>query len=619
MGVAGGLLGAPCSLPNDCGQKDSLLAMGLPCTVDAHPSSAPCAPWCNLPKEVTPGLLCCSLDQDVQQLSAASWLGTHRSSSAASGGKKLEELYDMDRNAKPIGKGGFGMVYMARVRADPCTRVAIKMMDKVRLRQLKAPADMVVNEVQMMRECIGRDGFVQLFDFIETPGKFCLVLEFCGSGTLQDAVMCTEGFLGEVQVRFLMQQILDAIAFLHGRNICHRDVKPQNFMVYSGPMSSPALVHGPPTVPLQASRAASVDGGILAREFVRPFQVPLEPPRAMSTDNGLVRLCAYPQQPPPHGSFGADARAPSAGLRPQTMLRVKLGDFGTSLRIQTGKLVRCKIGTPAFMAPEMHLLPARSPGYDNKVDIWAAGVVMVFLLANEYPFIDGTGRLLRHKLIVGDVPIWETGTFQDVFLGFQEAVGMGTRKKRPSKLARDLAFHLLTPGRQNRATAGSALRHQWFKLPVPEGGNDHEVIVDAKLLDWKDFEDGLGVVGRDLQWAMDMMTGSLGTTVDDPLKTCVVCYSAAGGVGYICPQCHHAVCAQCLEQLPKATCPYCRHEALDMPFSRRLVDQILQAQTHQRPPTSSDVPSRMHAKQSPSGAEKPRPYGPDNKKGVVKV
>merc|ERR1712110_635529 len=64
---------------------------------------------------------------------------------------------------------------------------------------------------------------------------------------------------------------------------------------------------------------------------------------------------------------------------------------------------------------------------------------------------------------------------------------------------------------------------------------------------------------------MDLMTGNLESAVDDPLKTCVVCFNPAegvsGGVGYLCPQCHHAVCSQCLERLPKAACPYCRLEA----------------------------------------------------------
>jgi len=243
---------------------------------------------------------------------------------------------------------------------------------------------------------------------------------------------------------------------------------------------------------------------------------------------------------------------------------VKLGDFGTATRIVPGKLLKYKIGTPAYMAPEMHLLPGRSPGYDHKVDVWAAGVVMIFLLAIEHPFMDGEGRMLRHRLISGEVPLWETGSFEDLLIGFQEAVGMG--RKRPSRLARDLVLHLLTPARENRGTADSILRHQWFKAPVPLGvrqTNENDTTGIA-LLEWKDFEDGLAAVGRDLQWTMAMMTGSAAPPNDDPLKTCVVCKSGARGFGHTCPQCKHAVCDQCLEQLPKTACPYCRRETLDL-------------------------------------------------------
>merc|ERR1719313_1781626 len=103
-------------------------------------------------------------------MSAASWLaGSQASSSTSTGTRRLEEAYELDKSAQPLGKGAFGMVFLAKVRTDPCTKVAIKMMDKARLRQLKAPTDMVSNEVELMRECSSRDNFVHLLDFVETP------------------------------------------------------------------------------------------------------------------------------------------------------------------------------------------------------------------------------------------------------------------------------------------------------------------------------------------------------------------------------------------------------------------------------------------------------------------
>ena len=50
---------------------------------------------------------------------------------------------------------------------------------------------------------------------------------------------------------------------------------------------------------------------------------------------------------------------------------MKLGDFGIAVRTKPGNLLTQQMGTPAFMAPELHLLPRKSRGYDNKVDMWA--------------------------------------------------------------------------------------------------------------------------------------------------------------------------------------------------------------------------------------------------------
>lgn len=503
--------------------------------------------------EETGPLSCCTLGQDMV---GVSW-------SSGSSNRRLEELYEFDKSAKPIGKGGFSMVYLAKLRSDPGKRVAVKMMDKTRLQHIKAPPDMVFNEVEMMRECSGRecrDRFVQLFDFIETSSKYCLVLEYCGAGTLEDAsTFSAEGLLGETQVRGLMQQILEAASFLHSRTICHRDIKPHNLFIV-GCKSSRAM------------RAQSVDSQILSELIEKP-----------RLDEKLYRAKSEEFWP---------LRAPEASQlavgQHMRMLQVKLGDFGTAIKIQPGQLCKDKVGTPAFMAPEMHLLPGRSPGYDHKVDVWATGVVMVFLLANQYPFLDGSGRLLRDKLVMGDVPLWETGLFQEMFAGIQEAVGM--RRKRPSKISRDLALRLLAPAARQRISPFYALQHCWFTSPLPGEGVDHEP-PPPSILDWQEFESSLSTVKRDLQWAMDMFSGSLGNQIDDPLKTCVVCYNAAGNVGYICPQCHHAVCAQCLGRLPKAACPYCRLEAPRIAAAQQAASPMLEAP---RPSAVASFPAYAH-------------------------
>jgi len=403
--------------------------------------------------------------------------------------KSLDDVCTVDKNAKPLGKGTFGIVYRARLKSGH--KAAVKVIEKSKLQQMKVSTSIVATECEMMRECTGRQNFVQLYDVVESERKFCLILELCDGGNIQDGAMAAEGMLGESQVRLLMQQMVESIHYLHSKSICHRDIKPHNYLLVG------------------------------------------------------------------------DIRSSS--------IKVKLGDFGTALRLQRGQLLKDQVGTPAFMAPEIHLLPNKSAGYDHKVDVWAVGVCMIFLLANEYPFIDGQGRLMRQRIIQGDVPLWEANAFQSLFQGAQEVLGLV--KKRPSRSARDLTRLLLAPRRQDRISAGRALQHDWFTRPTPEGTSLFDEADNLPLLDMRDFEESFSRMERDVGWAMEALgkveLGTVETVVhldpnDDRIQSCVVCYGAPGDFGYVCPQCYHRVCLQCMQRLPKAICPHCRHEAADL-------------------------------------------------------
>lgn len=240
---------------------------------------------------------------------------------------------------------------------------------------------------------------------------------------MQDGAMSQDGKLGEVQVRVLVHQMLEAVVYLHSKSICHRDVKPHNLFL-----------------------------------------------------NGHIA---------------------------STSVQVKLGDFGAAVRLPKDKLLKDPVGTPAFMAPEIHLLPNKSFGYDHKCDVWSIGVCMIFLLVNEYPFFNGRGRLLRERLIKGGAPLWETNSFQNLFQGFQQAAGIAS--KRPSKLARDLTRLLLTPCPQDRPSSYVAFQHEWFTSPILDTDFDYQ-----PLLDMKDFQEGFekirGGVDRDIGWMMNAIS-----------------------------------------------------------------------------------------------------------------
>jgi len=323
-------------------------------------------------------------------------------------GRRIEDVVDVrDLREKPLGKGSFGSVWRARSKSSSGHTVAVKALDKTKMQALKVSPKQIQSEVDFMRECAGRKEFVQLYDFVEAPRRYYLILEYCDGGTLERTAK--EGSkLGDNQVARLMRQMLQGLAFLHAKNIIHRDVKPHNaFLV--GQVSSERV-------------------------------------------------------------------------------NVKLGDFGIAARLQPGRLLRDKTGSLAFMAPEMHLLPSKSLGYNHKVDMWAIGTVMVFLIAHEYAFVDESGRLMRDELIRGDLPIWEADFFSSLFERVQSAAGLGSR--RPSPIARDLVQKLLAPNPCRRLSATAALEHDWFRHPVLAA--DMRVVDDMPLLLWEDFRDVIG-------------------------------------------------------------------------------------------------------------------------------
>ena len=55
---------------------------------------------------------------------------------------------------------------------------------------------------------------------------------------------------------------------------------------------------------------------------------------------------------------------------------LKLSDFGFATFLRADETSKEDVGTPAYMAPEQHLLKKGSKGYGHPVDVWAAGCTL---------------------------------------------------------------------------------------------------------------------------------------------------------------------------------------------------------------------------------------------------
>lgn len=238
---------------------------------------------------------------------------------------------------------------------------------------------------------------------------------------------------------------------------------------------------------------------------------------------------------------------------------VKITDFGISRIIEDGQLAKEQVGTPVFMAPEMHNLPNRSNGYGLKVDLWAAGGLAVFLMANAYAFVDSSGRLMRDQLLEGKVPLWDAGGFSGLFQSVGEAVGLA--RKRPTRAAQDLVRGLLNPDHDARLSADKALAVAWFQPGASAEEGD-----GGPLLLAGGFK-GLfsGTVGGVLHSAMDAVArasvdlGSSYAPAGDATVDCGVCREKAGELAHRCANCQSVTCISCINKLPSRNCPQCQN------------------------------------------------------------
>jgi serine/threonine protein kinase len=69
-----------------------------------------------------------------------------------------------------------------------------------------------------------------LYDLFQDSVNFYVVMEYCSNGELFSRITGSER-LDERTAQIFFRDLLDAVAYLHGRDIAHRDIKPENILL----------------------------------------------------------------------------------------------------------------------------------------------------------------------------------------------------------------------------------------------------------------------------------------------------------------------------------------------------------------------------------------------------
>lgn len=130
-----------------------------------------------------------------------------------------------------LGRGAFASVWLA-VDKKTGERFACKAIPKESLEK-NTQFKNIKQEIDVLKK-LQNSYIITMHNFIETETEYCVLMEICEGGTLEEAIIKKKKFT-EPMAKEVFYQILTALAYCHDNNIAHRDLKPSNILIRSFP------------------------------------------------------------------------------------------------------------------------------------------------------------------------------------------------------------------------------------------------------------------------------------------------------------------------------------------------------------------------------------------------
>lgn len=222
---------------------------------------------------------------------------------------------------RPLGKGKFGNVYLAREKKSKFI-VALKVLFKSQLQQAGV-------EHQLRREIeiqahLRHDNVLRLYGYFYDESRVYLILEYAPRGELYKIMQkAPNKRFSEQESAKYIRQLTSALQYCHQKKVIHRDIKPENLLLnlsgdlkiadFGWSVHSPSsrrntlcgtLDYLPPEMVENKAHDEKVDLwslGVLCYEFlcgVPPFE-------AHTNSDTYKRICSVDLKFPPHISVEA--------------------------------------------------------------------------------------------------------------------------------------------------------------------------------------------------------------------------------------------------------------------------------------------------------------------------
>ena len=125
-----------------------------------------------------------------------------------------------------IGSGTFGVVYMA-INISNGEEVAVK------LETTTAKDSLLLHESKVYKVLSGGEGIPHVRWFGQEKNYEILVMDLLGSSLEKLFELCSRRFTIKT-ILMLADEMINRMEYIHSKNIIHRDIKPDNFVIGSG-------------------------------------------------------------------------------------------------------------------------------------------------------------------------------------------------------------------------------------------------------------------------------------------------------------------------------------------------------------------------------------------------
>ncbi|KCZ80920.1 Aur protein kinase [Anncaliia algerae PRA339] len=128
---------------------------------------------------------------------------------------------------KPLGRGRFGQVWLAKEKDGDCI-VALKIIPKKEISTMDL-AKQLRREIEIHTN-LKHPNVVRMYGHFHDAKNVYLILEYAGKGEIYSLLELNGKFTEKMAANYIYQ-VAEALAYMQSMNVIHRDIKPENLLL----------------------------------------------------------------------------------------------------------------------------------------------------------------------------------------------------------------------------------------------------------------------------------------------------------------------------------------------------------------------------------------------------